>query len=111
MSMMNVTEHLTIDIRGVAVMLVHEVVETVESLYSLRTETLEHRVDGVDEEISMELDRLRFHNVKLNIPAMPDQNIAAVVGALAKELWKDEVNSLLDLHASQDPEYPISFRL
>ena len=71
----------------------------------------EDRKDGVDEEISMELDRLRFHNVKLDVPGMPTEGLAGIVGALARELWKEQVNDLLDQYASQDPEYPINYRL
>lgn len=111
MNMMNVTEHLTNDIRDVADTLVHGVVEIVEYLYSLRTETPEHHVDGIDEEISMELHRLHFDNVKLDMPVMPNEGLTELVRAVAKKLWTEEVNRLLDLHASQDPEYPISFRL
>lgn len=108
---MSIVDTIRSEVRNVALTLVDDVREAVEGLYALRAETSEDRKDGVDEEISMELDRLEFHNVKLNIPAMSDQNLAAVAGALAKELWRYEVNSLLAQNAEQNPEYPIDFRL
>lgn len=111
MTVVNITEHLTNDIRGVAGTLVREVVEIVESLYSLQTETPEHHKDGVGVEISMELHRLHFDNEKLDMPVMPDEGLTLLIQAVAKKLWAEEVNRLLDLHADQNPEYPINFRL
>ena len=111
MNTMNVTEHLTNDIHGVADTLVQEVLENVETLYNVRTETLEHHKDGIDEEISMELDRLRFHNVKLDIPSMPTEGLAGIVGALARELWNERVKWLLEQYNAQEPEVKISVRL
>ena len=108
---MSVVDTIHNEVRNVALVLVNEVLEEVENLQNARRETPEDRKDGIDEEISMELDRLRFDNVKLNISAMPDQGLAAVVGALVKELWKEEVNSLLDQYDGQDPDYPTNFRL
>ena len=98
------------DIRGVADTLVHEVAEQVEFLLGAREDTPEHHVDGFDEQISMELHRLRFDNVKLDIPATSNKNQYAVAQAIARELWKEEVNRLLDLY-NNDSEYPINFRL
>lgn len=107
---MSIVDTIRSEVRNVALPLVYEVIENVDGLYTLRAESEEHHKDGVDEEISMELDRLQFHNVKLDMPAMPDPNLASVAGAFAKELWKVEVNSLLDLN-TEDLEYPIDFRL
>ena len=98
------------DIKGVADTLVHEVVEQVEFLLGAREETQDPHVDGIDEEISMELYRLHFDNVKLDIPDLPNKNQAAVARAIAKELWKEEVNRLIDRY-NQNTEYPINFRL
>lgn len=99
------------EVRNVATILVNGVIENIDGLYTLRAESEEHHKDGVDEEISMELDRLMFHNVRLNIPGMPNKGLTKLVQAASKRLWTKEVNRLLDLHDSQDPEYPISFRL
>lgn len=106
-----IVQDIRTSIDQVSVILVNEVIEEVEGLQSLRRETLEHHKDGVDEEISIEWDRLQFHNVKLDIPVTPNEDLAAVAGALAKELWKVRVNDLLDQYASQEPEYPVNFRL
>ena len=107
---MNITELLMNDIRGVADTLVHEVAEQVEFLLGAREDTPDHYVDGYDEQISMELYRLHFDNVKLDIPDLPNKNQAATARAIARELWKEEVNRLLDLY-NNDSEYPINFRL
>ena len=99
------------EIQGVADMLVHEVLEEVENLQCTEREVPDHHMDGIAEEISMQWDRLRFHRVKLSIPDMLSDDLNNLVEALAKELWAKEVNRLLDLYASQDPGYPINYRL
>lgn len=95
----------------VSVSLVNEVIENVDNLYTLRAESEEHHKDGVDEEISMELDRLRFRSVNLDIPGMPTEGLAGILGALVRELWNERVQSLLEQHNAQDPEVKISVRL
>ena len=95
----------------VSVILVNEVIENVYGLYTLRAESEEHHKDGIDEEISMELDRLRFRNVNLDIPGMPTEGLAGILGALVRELWNERVQWLLEQHNAQDPEVKISVRL
>ena len=104
-------QDLRATIDQVSTILVNEVIEEVENLYNLRSEVAEDHKDGVDEEISMELDRLRFHNIKLGIPGMPTEGLAGILGALVRELWNERVQWLLEQRNAQDPDVKISVRL
>ena len=111
MNIDKIMQDIRASINEVSIILVNEVIENVEGLYSLRTETAEHHKDGIDEEISMELDRLRFRSVKLDIPGMPTEGLAGILGALVRELWNDRVMELLEQYNAQNPEVKISVRL
>lgn len=111
MNIDKIMQDIRATIDQVSIILVNEVIEAVDGLYTLRAESEEHHKDGIDEEISMELDRLRFRNVKLDIPGMPTEGLAGIVGALVRELWNERVQWLLEQHNAQDPDVKISVRL
>lgn len=98
---MNISDVIYNEVQSVAAILVNEVLEEVENLQRAKENVSEDLKDGIDEEISLQWDRLCFCNVKLQIPGMPNEELAGIAGALAKEIWKDEVKSLLGSAAVQ----------